>query len=137
MLELGAALASWLESKGVTDDICGNSLRSAWLEVRPLRPEADPLPAAGGRRRSTAPEIAVVAEPEPSPEAGAVESARPAVAGVARPDHALARPAARRPSRWPLVLLWMAALTGLVAALTGWLGIPLSELPARLRAFWR
>jgi hypothetical protein len=34
------------------------------------------------------------------------------------------------------VLLWLLALAGLAAAITGYLGIPLPGLPARLPRIW-
>ncbi|HEY6556844.1 MAG TPA: serine/threonine-protein kinase [Polyangiaceae bacterium] len=55
--ELGDALAGWLVERGVTEDICGHSLRASWLDTRGFtaeeiptgprrisRPQAPPLP---------------------------------------------------------------------------------------------
>jgi serine/threonine protein kinase len=46
---LGEALAGWLESHGVLEDICNRSLQSSWLPTeRPTRPELAPFdPLAG------------------------------------------------------------------------------------------
>jgi serine/threonine protein kinase len=38
MRELGIALASWLVGHGVTEDVCGHSLRAAWLGGQSTRP---------------------------------------------------------------------------------------------------
>lgn len=41
---LGEALASWLESHGVVEDICNRSLQASWLPAeRPTRPELAPF----------------------------------------------------------------------------------------------
>jgi serine/threonine protein kinase len=41
---LGEALASWLESQGVVEDICNRSLHASWLPAeRPTRPELAPF----------------------------------------------------------------------------------------------
>jgi serine/threonine-protein kinase len=55
--DLGDALAGWLVERGVTEDICGHSLRASWLDTRSFtaeeiptgsrrisRPQAPPLP---------------------------------------------------------------------------------------------
>jgi serine/threonine protein kinase len=54
---LGEAIAAWLESHGVTEDVCNRSLQSSWLPAeRPTRPELAPFdPHAPGlppQRRS-------------------------------------------------------------------------------------
>ncbi|HTV24323.1 MAG TPA: protein kinase [Polyangiaceae bacterium] len=53
---LGEALAGWLESHGVMEDICNRSLQSSWLPAeRPTRPELapfDPLAASPHRGSS-------------------------------------------------------------------------------------
>jgi eukaryotic-like serine/threonine-protein kinase len=38
MRELGVALATWLVGHGVTEDVCGHSLRAAWLGGQSTRP---------------------------------------------------------------------------------------------------
>jgi len=50
---LGEALAGWLESRGVLEDICNRSLQSSWLPAeRPTRPELTPFdPLAGSQHR--------------------------------------------------------------------------------------
>jgi eukaryotic-like serine/threonine-protein kinase len=52
MRELGTALAHWLSSRGVADDVTGSSLASTWLDPRPdsMRPPA----SLGGPARSAA-----------------------------------------------------------------------------------
>ena len=146
MHELGAALASWLESKGFSDDVCGSSLRSTWLEVQPQRPVAEALVEGGSPRRPTRPDAAREREPDSASEAALAETepkdaAAAKVEGIeaasAAQERGVARKsAAKRRSRWPLGLLWIAALTGIAAAVTGWLGIPLSDLWARVRPLW-
>ncbi len=42
-----------------------------------------------------------------------------------------------RARRWPLVVLWLLTLTGIAAAVTGYLGIDMPGLPAHLPPFWR
>jgi eukaryotic-like serine/threonine-protein kinase len=60
---LGEALAAWLESHGVTEDVCNRSLQSSWLPAeRPTRPELAPFdPHAPGlpQRRSSYASMAV------------------------------------------------------------------------------
>jgi serine/threonine-protein kinase len=42
--KLGEALAAWLESRGVLEDICNRSLQASWLPAeRPTRPELAPF----------------------------------------------------------------------------------------------
>jgi serine/threonine protein kinase len=42
--KLGEALAAWLESHGVLEDVCNRSLQSSWLPAeRPTRPELAPF----------------------------------------------------------------------------------------------
>jgi eukaryotic-like serine/threonine-protein kinase len=42
--QLGEALAAWLESHGITEDICARSLHASWLPAeRPTRPELLPF----------------------------------------------------------------------------------------------
>jgi serine/threonine-protein kinase len=53
MRELGTALAEWLMDAGITEDICGQSLRAAWLDPRP--PLADGLLCASLPRSSYPP----------------------------------------------------------------------------------
>jgi serine/threonine-protein kinase len=46
---LGEALAGWLESHGVLEDICNRSLQSSWLPTeRPTRPEVAPFELHAG-----------------------------------------------------------------------------------------
>jgi eukaryotic-like serine/threonine-protein kinase len=59
MRELGVALASWLVGHGVTEDVCGHSLRAAWLSGHSARPalqtpppvNVSPRPASTPPRR--------------------------------------------------------------------------------------
>ncbi|WP_437667507.1 protein kinase domain-containing protein [Sorangium sp. So ce1182] len=45
MRELGVALATWLLSRGVSEDVCGASLRAQWLDERSSQvPAASPRP---------------------------------------------------------------------------------------------
>ena len=44
MRELGAALAAWLVGHGVLEDVCGHSLRAAWLGVQSTRPTQETPP---------------------------------------------------------------------------------------------
>ncbi|WP_437806797.1 serine/threonine-protein kinase [Sorangium sp. So ce1078] len=45
MRELGVALATWLLSRGVAEDVCGASLRAQWLDERTSQvPAASPRP---------------------------------------------------------------------------------------------
>jgi len=52
--KLGEAIALWLESHGIVEDICNRSLQSSWLPAeRPTRPELAPFdPAAPSPRQS-------------------------------------------------------------------------------------
>jgi serine/threonine protein kinase len=68
---LGEALAGWLESHGVLEDICNRSLQSSWLPgERPTRPELapfDPLagtqPHRGSSRVTSTPTLAAMRRP--------------------------------------------------------------------------
>jgi eukaryotic-like serine/threonine-protein kinase len=44
MRELGAALAAWLVGHGVMEDVCGHSLRAAWLGGQSARPAVQTPP---------------------------------------------------------------------------------------------
>ncbi|WP_234022615.1 serine/threonine-protein kinase [Sorangium cellulosum] len=52
MRELGVALATWLLSRGVSEDVCGASLRAQWLEERTSQ---IPLPAPSPRAAVSSP----------------------------------------------------------------------------------
>jgi serine/threonine protein kinase len=59
--QLGEALAAWLESHGITEDICARSLHASWLPAeRPTRPELLPFKELGSpvRASSNAPLVA-------------------------------------------------------------------------------
>jgi serine/threonine protein kinase len=67
---LGEALAGWLESRGVSEDICNRSLQSSWLPgERPTRPELAPfelvgaLPHRGASRVTSTPTLAAMRRP--------------------------------------------------------------------------
>jgi serine/threonine protein kinase len=67
---LGEALAAWLESHGVSEDICNRSLQSSWLPgERPTRPELAPfdlvgaLPRRGASRVTSTPTLAAMRRP--------------------------------------------------------------------------
>jgi eukaryotic-like serine/threonine-protein kinase len=57
MHELGVALASWLVGHGVTEDVCGHSLRAAWLGGQSTRPalQTPPPVNVSARPASTPP----------------------------------------------------------------------------------
>jgi len=54
--KLGEALAAWLESHGVVEDVCNRSLHASWLPAeRPTRPELTPFdPFAAANHRAAA-----------------------------------------------------------------------------------
>jgi serine/threonine protein kinase len=59
--QFGEALAAWLESHGITEDICARSLHASWLPAeRPTRPELAPFKevAVPARPSSQAPVVA-------------------------------------------------------------------------------
>jgi eukaryotic-like serine/threonine-protein kinase len=59
--QFGEALAAWLESHGITEDICARSLHASWLPAeRPTRPELAPFKevASPARPSSQAPVVA-------------------------------------------------------------------------------
>jgi eukaryotic-like serine/threonine-protein kinase len=68
---LGEALAGWLESHGVLEDICNRSLQSSWLPgERPTRPELAPfdahgaaVPRRGSSRVTSTPTLAAMRRP--------------------------------------------------------------------------
>jgi len=129
MRELGVALARWLISRGHSDDVCGNSLRAVWLQSNVSSSPMDVLSSLPPPARSATPPV-VVLPGIPLPAEPASETPE-----RAEPPPAMTVPA-RRASLWPVLLLWLLALTGIAAAITGYLGIPLPGLPARLPRFW-
>ena len=134
MRELGTALAQWLIDQGYADDVSGASLRAAWLQPSGLGASADVLSSMPPPPLSEQPAVVVLpetegrAELEAKPHAAASKSAAAAVRA--------ARPA--RPALWPVLLLWLLALSGIAAAVTGYLGIPLPGVPTHLHLhrFW-
>jgi serine/threonine-protein kinase len=72
--KLGEALAAWLESHGIVEDVCNRSLNASWLPAeRPTRPELAPFDPHAVNHRGQTP--------------GAVVAA-PTLAGLRRP-HAM------------------------------------------------
>ena len=63
MAVLGRALASWLVSRGVTEDACGTPLESSWLADDPVPPAA----SGPDGRDAEATAIPVIDEPPPTP----------------------------------------------------------------------
>src|SRR5690606_24172649 len=66
--QLGETLAGWLESHGITEDICARSLHASWLPAeRPTRPELTPFKDLGSPARpsSHAPLVAPPTVPIP------------------------------------------------------------------------
>jgi serine/threonine-protein kinase len=66
MRELGRELAQWLRNRGVEEDVCGHSLRAAWL--RPSHPELASSDPRGelGRKASPAPMLCDPIAPAPA-----------------------------------------------------------------------
>ncbi len=115
MRSLGVALASWLLDQGVTEDICGASLESAWIRKR----DRNSLPDSGSNPRFSmsgrtpvpgrvtpvhdrnAPTLEsgpqVIARPSDVPPVGSLESSRPKTS----------KPA------WPIFAIGAAAVLGL------------------------
>jgi serine/threonine protein kinase len=53
--KLGEALAAWLESHGVVEDVCNRSLHASWLPAeRPTRPELTPFDPFGASNHRAA-----------------------------------------------------------------------------------
>lgn len=128
MRELGTELAQWLLDQGHTDDVSGASLRSAWLQAQGEDGAHDVLRSIPPPELTGSAGITIVGVTAPAPEAN--DRAEDAPSAGAAPAAAL------RPSRWPLVLLWLLTLAGIAAAITGWLRIDLPGLPARLPPIW-
>jgi serine/threonine-protein kinase len=64
--KLGEALAAWLESHGVVEDVCNRSLHASWLPAeRPTRPELAPFDPFGAphHHRSSSMHDAVLPQP--------------------------------------------------------------------------
>jgi serine/threonine-protein kinase len=154
MRAMGSALAKWLAAQGISDDICGTSLTSAWLHDRNAGDDllaSVPPPAARNASpvvvltESDAPLAAAKQSSEPSAAAGAkgdskAKSAPKAPAGVEsskEPATTSPAPVPRPHARWPLVVLWLLALTGVAAAVTGFLDVPVPGIPTRLPEIWR
>jgi serine/threonine-protein kinase len=127
MRDLGRALARWLWSRGVTDDVTRVSLRSAWLDdddvrrlprsqVETARMPALPLPAPPAEAPATT--------SEPAPRAAVTVSAPPSgtstppVSGMSTAP--VARPPAepRRTPTWLLLLGAACVGAGAAVALT-------------------
>jgi serine/threonine protein kinase len=130
MRELGAALARWLIDRGYSDDVSGAALRAAWLQSSSLGYAVDVLSSMPPPPKSAPPLLVVV----PEREVASPEEPEPAEARAPAQRRAAVSPS--RPSLWPVLLLWLLALTGVAAAATGYLGIDLPGVPARLPRFW-
>jgi serine/threonine protein kinase len=62
--KLGEALAAWLESHGVVEDVCNRSLHASWLPAeRPTRPELAPFDPFGAPAHRASAHAADVPQP--------------------------------------------------------------------------
>jgi serine/threonine-protein kinase len=62
--KLGEALAAWLESHGVVEDVCNRSLHASWLPAeRPTRPELAPFDPFGASNHRASAHAADVPQP--------------------------------------------------------------------------
>ncbi|MGK4003525.1 serine/threonine-protein kinase [Sorangium sp. So ce1036] len=101
MRELGVALATWLAARGVSEDVCGASLRAQWLDERGSqapapspRPAASSVPTLHSRRADDPLERPPRASARPAaPEAAARRAAPEAAARRAAPEAAARRAA--------------------------------------------
>jgi len=161
MREFGQAIATWLVAQGVSEDICGASLRATWIDKNAYGPSdilASIPPPSEEETEVSAPVVEILADESESPPPadaasgpGAIAedeetpaSGRPAAAAgavedadtndvVVKSPH-LAQYERRRKRSWGSYGLWLLLLGGVVFAVTGYLGIPLPGVPTRLVA---
>jgi eukaryotic-like serine/threonine-protein kinase len=101
--DLGDALAGWLVERGVTEDICGHSLRASWLDTRSFTAEESPT----GPRRISRPQAQL------SPPGAAVEIERLESADILPAEEEMA--GLPRRSRATKIVLFTAGFAGLAA----------------------
>ncbi len=95
--DLGQALASWLVSNGITEDVCGSALDCKWFARK-----SDPLSLVQGPS---------VHAPKAQPQAGRKRDSNPASIGMGRgPFTATIGPVSRARTRW----LGVAATAGVL-----------------------
>ncbi len=68
MRDLGEALAAWLASHGITEDISGHSLRATWLDASASRPSMNRISLSDIRARAFTPDNSPrILTPPPAP----------------------------------------------------------------------
>jgi serine/threonine-protein kinase len=120
MRELGIALARWLVDQGYSDDVSGTSLRAAWLQSNEPGSSADVLSSIPPPDKVEPAKVVVVPERRAEPSQPVADEA------------GRSRAVRRSPPTWLVLVLWALALSGAAGAITGYLGVELPGVPARL-----